>query len=215
MTGKVKEMVSALIAAVAILATAPAARAEESRFSGFHLGAFAGVALIDSTVEFPATATHPAAKFVDQGGDGPIFGIRGGWGAMIGDQTYAGVEGEFLVPYNVTSRLMALGVEYRARLRNEFGLYGRIGIMPDRASLLYLRAGLTIPRQNFEVVQGGNAPGADWSLVPAIGLGAEGFVSRNLALRLDATYSVPTGTNKMESWRVTAGVVWHFSTGGR
>lgn len=188
-----------------------AAFAQESRLPGFYLGGFAGAAVLDSTVTFPATDTRPAAKFVDQGGDGPIFGLRAGWGTMISQHGYAGAEAEFIVPYNVTSRLQALGAEYRARLRNEVGVYGRLGWSPEGNSLFFMRAGVTVPRQNFESVQGGNNAGnADWTLVPSLGLGAETHLTRNLVARIDATYSWPSGTNVIESYRMTAGLAWRF-----
>lgn len=185
--------------------------AQDNRLSGFYLGAFGGMVVLDSTIVFPATETRPAAKFVDQGGDGPIFGVRAGWGTMIGRHTYAGAEAEFIVPYNATSRLMALGAEYRARLRNEIGLYGRLGWSPEGNSLFFMRAGVTVPRQTFESVQGGNdSGGTDWSMVPTIGLGAETHLTRNLVARIDATYSWPSGTNVIESYRMTAGLAWRF-----
>jgi hypothetical protein len=203
----------ALAAVLTIAGIATPATAGEDRLDGFHIGVFAGEAILDSTVTIPATATTPGAVFVDQGGDGFIFGARAGWGTFVADRTYLGVEGEFIVPYNVTSRVNALGVEYRARLRNEFGLYGRIGYAPARDGMVYFRAGLTVPRQNFQATAGQD--GADWTLVPAFGVGGEIHVTRDIALRLDATYSVPSGTNGLESWRLTGGILWRFSLGGR
>ncbi|WP_198377688.1 outer membrane beta-barrel protein [Neoroseomonas rubea] len=194
--------------AAALAATALPAAAEEARLNGVYLGVFGGMAVIDSTVVIPATATRPAAKFVDQGGDGAILGLRAGWGTMISRHGYAGVEGEFLLPIEVTSRLMALGVEYRDRLRNEFGLYGRLGWSPEGNSLFFLRAGMTIPRQSFDAVPG--ASRETWSVAPAIGLGAETHLSRHLVARIDATYSWPSGDNRMESYRMTAGLAWRF-----
>ena len=216
MTRKVKEMVSGALVALGILVLPHGpALAEGSRFEGFHIGAFGGAAILDSTVTFPARAGQPAATFVDQGGDGFIFGARAGWGTMISGRAYAGAEGEFLLPYNVTSRLMALGAEYRARLRNEAGLYGRIGYVPDRNAMLYFRAGLTVPRQNFQSVENGAPANADWTLVPAFGVGGEVHVTQSVAIRFDATYSVPSGANRIESWRMTAGVLWRFTLDGR
>lgn len=210
MAPKVKQIVSGALVAVALAGTA---RAEDSRLAGFHIGAFGGAAILDSTVTLPAAPGRPSATFVDQGGDGFVFGLRAGWGRMIEDRAHAGIEAEYLVPYNVTSRLMALGAEYRARLRNEAGLYGRIGYAPARDAMVYLRAGVTLPRQSFRSVAQGVSAGADWTLVPAFGLGGEVHVTERLALRLDATYSIPSGENRIESWRMTAGVLWRF--GGR
>ncbi len=197
-----------LLALGLAVATALPASAEEIRLNGFYLGVFGGIAVLDSTVVIPATDTRPAAKFVDQGGDGAVVGLRAGWGTMISRHGYAGVEGEFLLPIDVTSRLNAMGVEYRDRLRNEFGLYGRIGWSPERNSLFFLRAGLTIPRQSFDNVPGGTRETT--SVAPAIGLGAETHVTRRVAARIDATYSWPTGENRMGSYRMTAGLAWRF-----
>ncbi|WP_137124870.1 hypothetical protein [Roseomonas sp. HF4] len=202
---------------LAILATviglAGPAAAQEDRLGGFHIGIFGGEAILDSTVTIPATATSPGAVFVDQGGDGFIFGARAGWGRLVTERAYLGIEGEAIVPYNVTSRLNALGVEYRARLRNEFGVYGRIGYAPARDGMVYFRAGLTVPRQSFQST--GGQDGADWTLVPAFGVGGEIHVTHDIALRVDATYSVPSGANRIESWRLTGGILWRFSLGGR
>lgn len=214
MAPKVKQTVSAPLLAAALLAAACGqARAEDSRLGGFHLGAFGGAAILDSTVSFPARGDQPSATFVDQGGDGFVFGLRAGWGTMVEARTYAGLEAEFLLPYNVTSRLMALGVEYRARLRNEFGLYGRIGYAPSRDAMVYFRAGVTLPRQSFQSVENGAPADADWTLVPAFGVGGELHVTQNVALRFDATYSIPSGANRIESWRMTAGILWRFDLG--
>ncbi|MBP0466502.1 outer membrane beta-barrel protein [Roseomonas sp. PWR1] len=196
-----------LAIALAGAAALPAA-AQETRLDGFYLGIFGGIAVLDSTVVIPAAEGRAAAKFVDQGGDGAVIGLRGGWGRMISRHGYAGIEGEFLLPIDVTSRLNALGVEYRDRLRNEFGVYGRIGWSPERNSLFFLRAGMTIPRQSFDSVPGGSRE--TWSVAPAIGLGAETHVTRHVAARIDATYSWPTGDNRMESYRMTAGLAWRF-----
>lgn len=184
--------------------------AEENRLNGFYVNGFAGIAVLDSTVEFPETATRPAGKIVDQGGDGPIFGMRAGWGRMATRHLYLGTEAELTLPLNVTSRLMAYGAEYRARLRNEAGVFGRIGWSPEGNSLFFLRAGVTVPRQSFQSVRDGNDPGTNWSVVPTIGLGAETHLTRNVAARIDATYSMPTGVNRIESYRLTAGLVWRF-----
>ena len=200
--------IARLLPAIALAATALPAAAQEVRLNGFYLGVFGGIAVIDSTVSFPATATRPAVKFVDQGGDGAVAGLRAGWGSMIGRHGYAGIEGDLLLPINVTSRLMAMGVEYRDRLRNEFGVFGRLGWSPEGNSLFFLRAGLTVARQSFENVPGGTRD--TWSVAPAIGLGAETHLSRRLVARIDATYSWPTGENRMEAYRMTAGLAWRF-----
>lgn len=197
-----------LLPAIALAAAALPAHAQEVRLNGFYLGVFGGMAVIDSTVTIPATATRPAAKFVDQGGDGAVVGLRAGWGSMISRHGYAGIEADLLLPIDVTSRLMAMGVEYRDRLRNEFGVFGRLGWSPEGNSLFFLRAGMTIPRQSFENVPGGTRD--TWSVAPAIGLGAETHLSRRLVARIDATYSWPTGENRMESYRMTAGLAWRF-----
>ena len=178
--------------------------------SGFYANIFAGMIVLDSTIVFPATATRPAAKFVDQGGDGAIFGARLGWGTLVTRNIYLGAEIEGTYPWNVTSRLMAFGAEYRARLRSEIGAFGRIGWSPDGRSMAFFRAGVTVPRQNFEAVQDGANTGADWRVVPALGLGAEVALSRHLAFRVDATYSMPNGDNLFESYRLNAGLTYRF-----
>lgn len=153
MTRKVKEMVSgALVALGILLLPLMPALAEGSRFEGFHIGAFGGAAILDSTVTFPARAGQPAASFVDQGGDGFIFGAR---------------------------------------------------------------AGVTVPRQSFQSVENGAPANADWSLVPAFGLGGEVHVTQSVAIRFDATYSIPSGANRIESWRMTAGALWRFTLDAR
>jgi hypothetical protein len=213
MTSRFREVIMRIplacpaLLAAGLLGAAPA-HAQEVRLDGFYLGVFGGMAVVDSTVVIPATATRPAAKFVDQGGDGAVVGLRAGWGRLVSRHVYLGVEGEFLLPINVTSRLMALGVEYRDSLRNEFGVHGRVGWSPEGNSLFFLRAGMTIPRQSFENVPGGSRE--TWSVAPSIGLGAETHLSRHLVARIDATYSWPTGDNRMESYRMTAGLAWRF-----
>lgn len=187
--------------------------AEESSappVTGFYANAFAGMIVMDSTIVFPATESRPQAKFVDQGGDGALFGARLGWGTLVSQHIYTGIEAEGLVPWNATSRLKAFGVEYRTRLRSEIGAYGRIGWSPDGRSLLFFRAGLTVPRQNFETVQDGARRGADWTAVPALGLGAEVPLTRHVAFRIDASYTWPNGDNIFETYRLNAGLTYRF-----
>ena len=125
----------------------------------------------------------------------------------LGERLYLGAEIEGLWPLAVTSRLNAAGAEYRARLRQEVGAYGRIGYSPDGRSLVYLRGGLTIPRQVFETA---HQASARWQPGPAIGAGAEVALTENLLIRLDATWDLPAGRNSLESYRMSAGIVWRF-----
>lgn len=195
----------------ALLLAAPlfprAAAAQQDRLSGVTLGVFIGIAVLDSTVDIPATPNGPAMRFVDQGGDGMIFGARLGYGRLLGNEIYLGAEIEGLLPLGVTSRLNAAGAEYRARLRQEVGIYGRVGWSPDGRSMVYLRGGLTVPRQLFETASGSSAR---WQPGPAIGAGAEVAVTENLLIRLDATWDLPAGHNSLESYRMSAGLVWRF-----
>ena len=136
-----------LVSCVALAACPVAkAQAEQAAISGFFLNGFAGAAVIDSTVSFAATASRPAGRFVDQGGDGLLVGARLGWGTVLASHLYAGAELEGVAPYNVTSRLMAYGAEYRTRLRNEVGAYARLGWTSDGGSLVFIRAGFSMPR---------------------------------------------------------------------
>ena len=112
------------------------ARAEGPNVSGYYINGFAGAAIIDSTVRFAATADRPAGRFVDQGGDGLLVGARLGWGTVMATHVYVGAEVEGVAPYDVSSRLMAYGAEYRARLRNEIGAYARLGWTSDGGSLV-------------------------------------------------------------------------------
>ncbi len=189
------------------LAAPGTAVAQEDRLSGVSLGVLIGLAVLDSTVDIPTTATRPAMRFVDQGGDGMLFGARLGYGRLLGEGIFLGAEIEGLLPHGVTSRLNAAGAEYRARMRQEIGAYGRIGYSPDGRSLLYLRGGLTIPRQLFETA---TQASARWQPGPAIGAGAEVAMTQNVLVRLDATWALPAGHNSLESYRMSAGIAWRF-----
>lgn len=198
---------AALLLALLLQPLAAAAEAREDRLSGVTLGAFFGLAVLDSTVTAPRPGGGAPLRFVDQGGDGMIYGLRLGYGRLLAGGVYLGAEIEGLLPIGVTSRLNAAGVEYRARLREELGAYGRIGWSPDGRTLLYLRAGLTVPHQVFET-----GTGAQSRSTPAValGAGAEVFVTRQLGIRLDGTWDLPAGRNDLESYRVSAGLVWRF-----
>ncbi len=187
------------------------ARAEGPNVSGFYVNGFAGAAIIDSTVRFAATADRPAGRFVDQGGDGLLVGARLGWGTVMATHLYIGAEVEGVAPYNVTSRLMAYGAEYRARLRNEIGAYARLGWTSDGGSLVFIRAGFSMPRQIFQSTQsptGRNS--ADWSAVPAFGVGAEVPVWGPVFARVDVGYSMQHGANRLETYRLNAGFTYRF-----
>lgn len=198
--------------ALALLAMGGANRAfgADESVNGFYVSGFAGMIVLDSTVEFPETPTRPAAKFVDQGGDGVILGARAGWGRLVTQRVYLGGELEATIPWNVTSRLMAFGTEYRARLRSEFGAFARIGWSFDSRSLVFLRAGLTIPTQNFQSVENGSNARANWTAVPTLGVGAEVPIGGSWAARVDASYSWPNGANAIESYRLTASLTYRF-----
>ncbi|HYF09444.1 MAG TPA: outer membrane beta-barrel protein [Acetobacteraceae bacterium] len=195
-----------LLAALALLLPG-AARAQEDRLSGLYINAFFGLAVLDSTVTVPGTGGAPPMRFVDQGGDGMIYGLRLGYGHRFSEGLYLGAEIEGLLPISVTSRLMAAGVEYRARLRQEIGAYGRVGYSLDGRSLLFFRAGLTVPHQVFETgaeAQSRRTPGL------ALGAGAEVLVLPRVGIRLDGTWDLPAGRNDLESYRATLAVVWRF-----
>jgi len=185
--------------------------AQPATVAGFYINAFAGAAIIDSTVNFAATANRPAGRFVDQGGDGLLVGGRVGWGAIVATNLYTGVELEGVAPYNVTSRLMAYGAEYRARLRNEVGAYARVGWTSDGGSLVFARAGFSMPRQIFQSTQspsGRNS--AEWSAVPAFGVGAEVPIWGPVFARVDVGYSMQHGANRLETYRLNAGLTLRF-----
>ena len=187
------------------------ARGEGPNVSEFYINGFAGAAIIDSTVKFAATPERPAGRFVDQGGDGLLVGARVGWGTLLATHIYAGAELEGVAPYNVTSRLMAYGAEYRARLRNEVGAYARLGWTLDGGSLVFIRAGFSMPRQVFQSTQspsGRNS--ADWSAVPAFGVGAEVPVWGPVFARVDVGYSMQHGANRLETYRLNAGLTLRF-----
>ncbi|NMJ42459.1 porin family protein [Roseomonas sp. JC162] len=204
---------AAAMAATSLVALASPATANEPDLrplNGFYAGVFAGAIALDSTVSFAATDTRPAERYVDQGGDGFVVGLRGGWGQLISVHKYLGIEIEGLVPWNVTSRLNANGAEYRARLRSELGIYGRAGWSRDGQDLLFIRAGFTIPKQTYESVENHGTGTADWTPVPTIGAGAEIAISRRWAGRVDISYSFPHGDNVLESYRLTFGVSYRF-----
>ncbi|MBR0655747.1 hypothetical protein [Plastoroseomonas arctica] len=187
------------------------ARAQEAALGGFYVNGFAGAAIIDSTVNFAATANRPAGRFVDQGGDGLLVGARLGWGTVLAPHLYAGVELEGVFPYNVTSRLMAYGAEYRARLRNEIGGYARVGWTSDGGSVVFARAGFSMPRQIFQSTQSpGGRNSAAWSAVPAFGVGAEVPVWGPVFARFDVGYSMQRGANRLETYRLNAGFTLRF-----
>lgn len=186
-------------------------RAEGPAVSGFYINGFAGAAIIDSTVKFAATPERPAGRFVDQGGDGLLVGARVGWGTLLATYIYAGAEFEGVAPYNVTSRLMAYGAEYRARLRNEVGAYARLGWTSDGGSLVFIRAGFSMPRQIFASTQSADGRSrADWSAVPAFGVGAEVKVWGPVFARVDVGYSMQHGANRLETYRLNAGFTLRF-----
>jgi opacity protein-like surface antigen len=177
---------------------------------GFYVSTGGGMVVLDSTVSFPATPTRQAGKFVDQGGDGVIFGARAGWGQLVTQHTYLGGEIEGHLPWNVTSRLKAYGAEYRARLRAEVGVFGRAGWSPDGRSLIFARVGFVVPIQRFESVADGNRARPEWTPVPTIGAGAEIAITSRWAVRLDMSYSWPSGVNVIELYRMTAWLSYRF-----
>lgn len=200
-----------LIAAAGMLSLySGISNAEEHPLNGFYAGISAGIIVLDSTVQFNATPTQPARKYVDQGGDGIAIDLRGGWGQLVSRSVYLGVEGEVIFPINVTSRLRTPENEYRARLPTEFGAYGRIGLTPDGRSMVFARAGVTVPRPRFQTTIGQEQKNEDWTLVPAVGIGAEINMTRNLVVRVDATYAIPLGENIIESYRFSGGIAWRF-----
>jgi hypothetical protein len=187
--------------------SAPTPPAFAYRLTGSYINVFVGQITLDSTVRIPANERHGEAKFVDQGGDGGFYGLRLGYGVATG-MWYIGGELEGVIANNVRSRLSALGAEYRARLQDEGGAYVRAGYSPDGTWLMYGRAGLSVPRQLFEIE--GNNTARRWQPTPVIGVGAEFVSESGVGIRLDWSYGFATGTNAIETYRATAALVYHF-----
>lgn len=167
--------------------------------SGFYAGVFAGAAVLDSTVDLPANGSSPGGRVVDQGGDGAVFALRAGWGTLISQHVYAGLEVEAFLPVNVDSRYSVNGTRYSMQLDNEIGAYARLGWSPNGVGLLFLRAGLGFPLGSSEA-----------SVVPVIGAGAEVPIGQRFAGRVDISHAFPHGESRIESYRLTAGPVMRF-----
>lgn len=167
--------------------------------SGFYAGVFVGAAVLDSTVDFPASGSSPSGRVVDQGGDGVVFALRAGWGTLISQHVYAGLEAEAFLPVDVESRYSVNGTRYRTQLENEVGAYARLGWSPNGFGLLFLRVGIGIPLGSSET-----------SAIPVIGAGAEVPIGQRFAGRVDISYSFPYGDSRIESYRLTAGLVMRF-----
>jgi hypothetical protein len=173
---------AAFLAGFALTATgdAPAQNA--------YVGAFAGVALFDSTV------TVGGVKLVDQGGDAAMAGVRAGWGRAWPAGLYLGGEVEGFAASG-RSRAVVNGQVYSLSLRGGAGAYGRIGFAPaDGRALFFARAGV----QAVDTSQG-------WQTTPAVGLGAEVPFLGTWAARIDAGYA--WGSDGRELYSVTAGLV--------
>jgi hypothetical protein len=200
--------------ALALLATlagpAPAlAEPIAPALGGFHVGAFLGGVQLRSSLDVPARGPFPATTVTDQGASGLLFGGVAGYGRLLPGGLYLGAEVEIAVPQNVVSRVRVYNQEMRARLTTDGGVFLRGGYSWDGRSLVFARAGVTLPRQAFETV-GGREVANRWLATPALGAGAEFLVAPQLALRLDATYTFPGGENPVDSLRGTLGLSWRF-----
>jgi hypothetical protein len=192
-------LASGLMVALAGQAAAQRRETISAPVVGVYVGIFAGAVALDSTINLQADGTRPGAKLVDQGGDGAIVGLRTGWGTLVSQHVYTGLELEGVVPIDANSRYDVNGLRYRRRLQNEVGAYGRVGWSPDGYSLLFLRGGLAVPLTTV-----------DQRVIAIIGAGAEVPFGRRFAGRVDISYSFPSGGAHLETYRLTAGVVLRF-----
>lgn len=180
------------------------------RLSGIYIGAFAGAVVLDSTVRFATEKPKGGPKLVDQGGDGQIGGLRAGWGAMLNDHVYLGLEVEASKTHRAISRYNSHRSDYQSNLEGDFGTYGRLGWSPEGNSLIFVRAGVSA--QDYKVRASrrlvGHLGGA--VVAPSLGLGLETHLTPGLAARIDATHAMPTGPLQQETYRVTMGLSWRF-----
>ena len=185
--------------ATATLAAGQPRELPASTIDAVYIGIFAGAIAVDSTVTFASDANRPGTKVVDQGGDGAIFALRAGWGMRISQHVYVGLELEGMLPANVNSRYDANGERYRRRVQKEIGTYGRIGWSPDGHSLLFLRGGIAVP-----------LTADDQTAIAVVGAGAEVPIGRRFAGRVDINYAFPYTQSRIETYRLTAGLVLRF-----
>lgn len=154
----------------------------------FHVGAFAGMMVFDSTI------TVGGIKLVDQGGDAVQGGIRAGISNTGPFHFGFEVEG-FLASGRSRAVIPNRGV-YSLDVSSGLGAFGRVGWRTPGNSVMFLRPGVMFLNTN-----------AGWETVPAVGVGAEIPFARGWAARLDVTYA---WGSEREYYNGTAGVVFRF-----
>lgn len=209
--------------------------ADIDALSGFYIGAFGGYASLNGTLATPATSittnvpvraiiptplgpqtvttTVPATiqvppqRLKDQGGSGALFGIRLGYGRILWEEFYFGGEADLSFPQLVEANLQVMGRSVTAGLRTEGSFYLRAGWTPNQETLLFVRAGVAVPRQ---VIQSGAFKAERWSPTPAVGVGIEHALTQHFSVRADITIMPAVTDNQIGSLRGTIGVAYRF-----
>jgi opacity protein-like surface antigen len=100
------------------------------------------------------------------------------------------------------------GIAYQGSYEGEGSGFVRLGYVLGDAVLLYARGGATYER--YEVDINGRHQSAS-RVAPAFGIGLEIAALERFSIRLDGTYSPPTGGSmEVEKYALTAGISRYF-----
>ncbi len=213
----------------------PSVAMAQPDLGGFYIGTFGGGAFLEADIVTPAVTrtttvqttvpvqtpfgvqnravsvsvpvTLPSQRLRSQGGSGAIFGGRAGYGVLLDGQYYLGAEVEVTFPQLAEMRLNLFGQTLKGSLDTEFGIHLRAGWTPNGQTLLFLRGGVAVPRQRFEI---GTTTVERWAPTPAIGVGMEHLLASGVSGRIDLGYYPALEDNQIGSFRGTLGIGYRF-----
>jgi opacity protein-like surface antigen len=195
------------VAGLLCLAGAVSPATAQTRLDGAYVGLQAGSVFFDSTVNTRRRIRGRELRF-EQQEDGVLAGARLGYGWRSAAGLYLGAELEGLWGVDVDGGSSLLGIAYQGSYEGEGSGFVRLGYVLGDAVLLYARGGATYERYEMGI-NGGRRSAS--RVAPAFGVGLEVAVLESFSIRLDGTYSPPTGGSfEVEKYALTAGIGWYF-----
>jgi opacity protein-like surface antigen len=176
----------------------------------FSMGVFAGGNFSQQTVSLRLPNGHQQTLSAELVTPSTNAGIRLGWGQVLTENIYLGLEAEGVVPFQSSTEQAVLGVRYVSKLRPEGAGFARVGWTSDGKSLFFVRAGAVNLSRTTEVPLYNYKSSADSGWAPAIGVGLEVALTKSVSIRLDMSHANASGETNLKTFQGALGISYRF-----